>query len=125
MIRHLSALIGGYTDVMGLTEAEFQRESESALTRLNRTLGVVAEQYDAEVLYQNGVLTVEIEDPTPGKMVISPNSPVRQIWISAQSRSFKLDWTGSAFVLPATAEPLDKLVGRLVGEQLGVGAIDL
>src|SRR6188508_2990160 len=99
---------------MALSETEFRTESEAALQRLNRALGVVAEEHDAEVLYQNGVLTVEIEEPNPGKMVISPNSPVRQIWISAQLRSFKLDWTGSAFVLSSTGESLDTLVGRLV-----------
>jgi len=105
---------------MSLTESEFQKESESALQRLNKALGVVAENYEAEVLYQNGVLTIEVDEPNPGKIVISPNSPVRQIWISAQSRSFKLDWNGSAFVLGSTAEPLDQLVGRLTAEQLGV-----
>ena len=105
---------------MALTETEFRSQSETALERLNKVMGIVAEQYDAEVMYQNGVLTVEIEEPNPGKMVISPNTPVRQIWISAQSRSFKLDWDGKNFVLPSTQEPLDTLVGRLVGEQLGV-----
>jgi frataxin-like iron-binding protein CyaY len=77
------------------------------------------------VLHQNGVLTVEIEDPNPGKMVISPNAPVRQIWISAQMKSFKLDWNGSAFVFSPTSESLDTLVGRLVGEQLGTGPVKL
>jgi iron donor protein CyaY len=110
---------------MALSETEFRTESEAALHRLNQALGVVAEEHDAEVLYQNGVLTVEIEEPNPGKMVISPNSPVRQIWISAQLKSFKLDWNGSAFVLGSTSESLDTLVGRLVGEQLGVAPIEL
>jgi iron donor protein CyaY len=110
---------------MALTEAEFRNHSDAALERLNRTLGVVAEQYDTEVLYQNGVLTIEVEEPNPGKMVISPNTPVRQIWISAQSRSFKLDWAGDAFVFAATGEKLDNLVGRLVGEQLGIGSVEL
>jgi iron donor protein CyaY len=110
---------------MALSEAEFRTESEAALERLNKALGVVSEEHDAEVLYQNGVLTVEIEAPTPGKMVISPNSPVRQIWISAQLKSFKLDWNGTAFVLGSTGESLDTLIGRLVGEQLGVAPIEL
>ena len=110
---------------MALSETEFRTLSEAALQRLNRSLGVVAEEHDAEVLYQNGVLTIEIEEPNPGKMVVSPNSPVRQIWISAQMKSFKLDWNGSAFVLGSTSESLDVLLGRLVGEQLGVGPIGL
>jgi iron donor protein CyaY len=110
---------------MALTETEFRTESEAVLHRLNRSLGVVAEEHDVEVLYQNGVLTIEFEDPNPGKMVISPNSPVRQIWISAQLKSFKLDWNGSAFVLGTTSEPLNVLVGRLVGEQLGTDPVEL
>ena len=84
-----------------------------------------SENYDTEVMYQNGVLTIEFEEPTPGKIVVSPNAPVRQIWISALSRSFKLDWTGESFSLNATGETLKVLLGRLIGEQLGTSAIVL
>jgi iron donor protein CyaY len=110
---------------MALSEAEFTTESGAVLERLNRSLGDVAEEHDVEVLHQNGMLTIEFEDPNPGKMVISPNSPVRQIWISAQLKSFKLDWNGSAFIFAPTSEPLDVLVGRLVGEQLGIDPVKL
>ncbi len=106
-----------------MTESEFRRESDKVLEQLNRALDVVAENYDAEVMYQNGVLTIETDAPNPGKIVISPNAPVRQIWISALSRSFKLDWSGTAFVLAATKEDLNSLVGRLIGEQLGIEPI--
>ena len=108
-----------------ISESEFRKHCDAALERLNRALDVVAENYDAEVMFQNGVLTIEVDEPTPGKIVISPNAPVRQIWISALSRSFKLDWTGSAFVFPSTGETLHQLIGRLVGEQLGVPPIQL
>ena len=110
---------------MGLTEAEFRSRCEDVFNKLNRALDVVAEKYDAEILLQNGVLSIEIEDPQPGKIVISPQAPTRQIWISAQSTSFKLDWSGEAFVFPATGETLHQLIGRLVGEQLGVAPIVL
>jgi CyaY protein len=110
---------------MGLTEAEFRSQCDNALARLNRALDVVAEDYDAEVLLQNGVLSVSIEEPAPAKIVISPQAPTRQVWISAQSTSFKLDWSGSAFVFPATGETLNQLIGRLIGEDLGVTPIPL
>src|SRR5216110_2157809 len=110
---------------MALSESEFRSRCDDAFEKLNRALGVVAEEYDAEVLFQNNVLSIEIEDPNPGKMVISPQAPTRQIWISAQSTSFKLDWSGSAFVFPPTNETLNELIGRLVGEQLGVEAFRL
>src|SRR5215471_17963557 len=110
---------------MPLTESEFRARCDEAFEKLNRALDVVAEKYDAEILLQNNVLSIEIEDPNPGKIVISPQAPTRQIWISAQSTSFKLDWSGSSFVFPATGETLNQLVGRLIGEQLGVEAIEL
>jgi CyaY protein len=52
--------------------------------------------------------------------VITPNAPVRQIWISALSTSFKLDWNeaAEAFVLPRTGEALTPLVDRLIAEHL-------
>jgi CyaY protein len=110
---------------MAMTEAEFRTQCDAAFERLNRALDIVAEKYDAEIVLQNGVLSIETEDPTPGKIVISPQTPMRQVWISAQSKSFKLDWSSVAFVLPSSGETLNQLVGRLVGEQLGVGPISL
>jgi len=52
--------------------------------------------------------------------VITPNSPVRQIWISALSTSFKLDLDVKMeqFILPRTGEPLIALVDRLIAENL-------
>src|SRR5436853_7421226 len=111
--------------IMALTETEFRTHCDAALNRLNRSLDDVEEEYDAEILLQNGVLSIETEDPHPGKIVISPQAPTRQVWISAQSTSFKLDWSDSAFVLRSTGETLNQLVGRLVGEQLGVAPISL
>ena len=110
---------------MALTETEFRNHADAALDHLNRALGAVSDEYDAEVLFQNGVLTIEIDDPVPGKIVISPNTPVRQIWISAQMRSYKLDWIGVNFALASTGESLNTLVARLVAEQLGVTNISL
>ena len=110
-----------------ITDAEFSKASDAALEKLNRGMDSVADRHDVEILFQGGVLTLEIEEPAPSKIIISPNSSARQIWISAQSTSFKLDWSpdAAAFVLQATREPLGVLVGRLLGEELGVGPLSL
>jgi iron donor protein CyaY len=110
---------------MALTEAEFRTRCDAALNHINRSLDAVVDEHDIEVNLQNGVLTIEVDQPNSGKIVISPQAPTRQIWISAQATSFKLDWSADAFILPSTGETLDLLVGRLVGEQLGIGRIDL
>jgi CyaY protein len=57
--------------------------------------------------------------------VISPNAPVRQIWISALATSFKLDWAGEDFVLAKTGEGLKTLVARLINQQLGEEVVSL
>ena len=103
-----------------IDEQEFRRAAEAALEKLKRHLIEREEEDDAgfEVEEQNGVLDVLFEEP-PGKFVITPNTPVRQIWISALSTSFKLDWDAesSAFVLPRSGEKLAPLVDRLIQER--------
>ncbi len=103
-----------------MDEQEFRRAAESALESLKRHLFAREEEDDAgfEVEEQNGVLNVAFDDP-PGKFVVTPNTPVRQIWISALSTSFKLDWEpgSGAFTLPKTGEKLPDLVDRLIQER--------
>ena len=107
-------------------DLEFRRRADSAIEDLKRALFVAEGEADIEVEEQNGALNVVFEEP-PGKFVITPNAPVRQIWISALSTSFKLDWDAAkeAFVLPRTGEQLKPLVARLVNEQLGETAVRL
>src|SRR5437868_7693620 len=99
-------MLGWYTLPMQ-DEIEFRRAAESALEALKRHLITREEEDEAgfEVEEQGGVLNVVFEKP-PSKFVVTPNTPVRQIWISALSTSFKLDWdaTAGAFVLPRSGE---------------------
>jgi iron donor protein CyaY len=103
-------------------ELEFRRAAEATLEALKQHLieREEAEEAGFEVEEQNGVLNVVFED-AGSKFVITPNTPVRQIWISALSTSFKLDWDAASaqFVLPRTGEQLIPLIDRLIGEHLG------
>jgi iron-sulfur cluster assembly protein CyaY len=109
-----------------MDDQEFRRLSDAALEALKRSLYEAEGEADFEVEDNAGALHISFDDP-PGKFVISPNSPVRQIWISALSTSFKLDWSAQPndFVLTKTGEGLKKLVNRLINEQLGEQAITL
>ena len=102
---------------MSLSEQEFRLEADRALEQLQRSLMPLADAEEFEVELQNGVLQVVFEEPAPAKFVISPNAPVRQLWVSALSRSFKLTWTGSTFALDG--EALDVLLPRLITQHLG------
>ena len=110
-----------------ISDSDFKAAAEETLDALNRAMDIVTEEHDVEILYQSGVLSVEIEEPNPSKIVITPNSAAGQIWISAQWTSFKLDWSEErgAFQLRDTSESLAVLIGRLLGEELGVGPIAL
>lgn len=109
-----------------MDEQEFRRQCDAALESLKRSLVAAEEQADLEVEDQGGALHITFEDP-PARFVISPQSATRQIWISALSTSFKLDWSDSekAFVLAKTGESLKPLVGRLINQQLGEQAVTL
>jgi len=109
-----------------IDEATFRRESDRALESLKQSLIEAEEDGGFEAEDNNGVLNVLFEDKT-SKFVFTPNTPVRQIWISAQSTSFKLDWSeaASAFVLPKTGEELKSLTQRLLREHLSDEAITL
>jgi len=109
-----------------LDELDFRRKADAAVESLKKSLIAAEDDAAIEVEEQNGVLNVVFEEP-PAKFVITPNTPVRQIWISALSTSFKLDWSGEAndFVLEKTGEHIKALVARLVNQQLGADAVVL
>ena len=71
-------------------------------------------------------LTFE-SDEGDAVFVISPNRPVRQLWVSARLQSFKFDWQedDERWVLHGTGEPLPLVLQRLTREQLGDASIDL
>jgi len=103
-----------------MDDQEFKNRAEQALEGLYRKLAAASDEADFEADFNSGALAIEFEDP-PGKFVISPNAPVHQIWVSAHSKSFKLDWDGVAkdFVLPATKQTLTELIQDAITKQLG------
>lgn len=101
-----------------LSEQDFRLKADHALEQLQRALMPLADEHDVELELQNGVLHIVFEEPSPAKFVVSPNAPVRQIWLSALSRSFKLSWSPEADTFALDGEPLNSLVERLVRQQL-------
>jgi CyaY protein len=110
-----------------IDEATFRRESDRALESLKQSL-IAAEDDDGTFEFEdnNGVMNIIFENGS-SKFVITPNTPIRQVWISAQATSYKLDWNESAhaFTFPKTGEDLKTLVQRLLREHLGDPTITL
>jgi len=106
---------------MSLSEQEFRVKSDEALNAARHGLLPLADREGFEVELQNGVLNVVFEEPVETKFVVSPNAPVRQIWVSAMSISFKLSWAPDlgAFALDGETLPvmLERLTQQFLGEQ--------
>src|SRR6266849_2150833 len=104
-----------------LDEKDFQRKADAAFEDLKKRLLVLGDEHGFDVEGESGKLEVIFEEPEEAKFVISPNTPVREIWISALSTSFKLGWSEekNAFVLEKTGEDLYAVMSRVVSQQLG------
>ena len=104
-----------------LDEKDFQRKADAAFDDLKRRLLTLGDEHGFDVEGESGKLEVIFEEPEEAKFVVSPNTPVREIWISALSTSFKLGWSDSknAFVLEKTGENLLDVMSRVVSQQIG------
>ena len=98
---------------MALSEQEFRIKSDEALEQARRELMNLADEGGFELELQNGVLNLVFEEPSETKFVVSPNEPVRQIWVSAMGRSFKLGWSPELSTFALNSEPLVPLLDRL------------
>jgi len=96
-----------------LSEQEFRVRSDEALESARRALLPLADSEGFEIDLQNGVMNLVFEEPSEGKFVVSPNAPVRQIWVSAMARSYKLSWVPEAGTFALDGEILPALLERL------------
>lgn len=102
-----------------LGEQEFQTNCDEAVSSLYSRLAQASNDFEFDVDMNNGALTVEFEDPRE-RFVVSPNSPVRQIWVSAHTKSYKLDWNSerAAFVLASTGESLAEMMASAIRKRI-------
>jgi len=102
-----------------MDEQEFKKKADASMESLYKSLSAESEDAGFEADFNSGALAIEFEDP-PAKFVVSPNTPVRQIWVSAHSRSFKLDWDARQgdFALPETGQTLPVLIRSAIQQQL-------
>ena len=104
-----------------ISESDFKDHAAEALEDLEDRVSPISEELEFEVESGGGMLTFDFEKPAASKFIISPNSPARQIWVSALSTSFKFDWDDeqNSFVLDKTREHFSKVIADLLSRQLG------
>lgn len=104
-----------------LDEKDFQRKADAAFAELKKRMLVVADEHDFDVEGESGKLEVIFEEPEEARFVISPNTPIREIWISALSTSYKLGWSDqrNAFIHEKSGDDIFGVMNRVISQQLG------
>jgi len=103
-----------------LSDQEFRIQSDHALDRARSSLLDLADLKGFELSLQNGVLSLEFEEPAEAKFIVSPNAPVKQIWVAAMSKSYKLPWSSELGAFALNGEALPQLLDRLARTFLGM-----
>lgn len=104
-----------------LAEHDFQKNADALFEEMKKRLLHLGDAQGFDVEGESGKLEVIFEEPEPAKFVISPNTPIREIWVSALSTSFKLAWNEArnAFIHEKTGEDLFAVMSRVISQQLG------
>ena len=108
-----------------LSEHDFQKKADALFEELKKRLLRLGDEHDFDVEGESGKLEVIFEEPEPARFVVSPNTPIREIWVSALATSFKLSLSEArnAFILDKTGEDLFGVMSRVISEQLGTKVI--
>ncbi len=103
-----------------MNDQEFRTRCDASLEALSRSLAKAADEFGFETDSNAGTVTVEFDEPR-AKFVVSPQAPTRQIWVSAHSKSFKLDWNAARedFVFPESGQTLRELMAAHITQHLG------
>jgi CyaY protein len=96
-----------------LSEQEFRIKSDEAIEQARRALMPLADEEAFEIELDNGVLNLVFEEPVETKFVVSPNGPMRQMWVAAMARGYKLSWAPELGAFALDSETLSQLLERL------------
>jgi CyaY protein len=103
---------------MTLTDQDFRVRSDEALEQARRAMLPLSDQEGFEVEFSDGTLNLMFEEPSEARFVVSPNAPVRQIWVSAMARGYKLSWEPAVGAFVLNGETLPQLLERLARQFL-------
>jgi len=101
-----------------LSDQDFRVKSDEALQQARRALLPLADAEGFEVEFSGDTLNLLFEEPSEARFVVSPNAPVKQIWVSAMNRGYKLAWAPESNTFALNGETLPVMLERLTREFL-------
>lgn len=102
-----------------MTDSEFTALAEEALAAIERALDATGIDIEAE--RSGNVLTLAF--PDRGKMVISLQEPMRQIWVAARSGAFHYAFRDGAWYDTRGGRELFASLSALVSAQAGTPVV--
>ena len=102
-----------------LSEQDFRMKADAALEDARRALLPLADQEGFEIEFsEGGTLNLLFDEPSEARFVVSPNAPVKQIWVSAMMRGYKLAWAPESEAFALNGETLSAMLDRLARDFL-------
>ncbi len=101
-----------------LSDQDFRVKSDEALEQARRALLPLADAEGFEIEFSDGTLNLLFDEPSEARFVVSPNAPVKQIWVAAMSRGYKLSWTPESGAFALNGETLSAMLERLTRQFL-------
>jgi CyaY protein len=101
-----------------LSEQDFRVKSDEALEQARRALLSLADNEGFEIEFSDGTLNLLFDEPSEARFVVSPNAPMKQIWVSAMARGYKLPWSPESGTFALNGEALSAFLVRLTQEFL-------
>jgi CyaY protein len=102
-----------------MADPAYRERAEAVLTRFERAIDDLSEDFDIDVLRSGNVVTLTFE--SGHKMVVNTQEAVEEIWVAARSGGFHYRWDATASLWRDTrsSEELRAALGRLIGDEIG------
>jgi iron donor protein CyaY len=98
----------------------FTQRYDATISDLETKLGnVIDEGTDFDFEKNGDVLTIEFESGE--RFIISPNSPVEQLWVSANYMGLRFNWSDEAndWIHEKDGEPVTLFLSKAISEKVG------
>ncbi|MBN0988384.1 iron donor protein CyaY [Amphritea pacifica] len=98
-----------------MNESEFNQRVDNTLEQIEEVLDEA--ETDLDVINNGGVLTVICENKS--QVILTRQTPVKQLWLAARSGGFHFDFDGETWVRDSDGAPLNNVLQEILSEQAG------
>ncbi|SEQ92167.1 CyaY protein [Amphritea atlantica] len=98
-----------------MNESEFNQRVDNTLEQIEEVLDEA--ETDLDVINNGGVLTVICENKS--QVILTRQTPVKQLWLAARSGGFHFDFDGKTWVRDSDGAPLNGVLQEILSEQAG------